>query len=355
MKRIETLINKLKLQSSQGASTEQLLATTKLLITELSTTEMPEQIGKVSVWMPEIYFSSAATTNAITEMNEENIVVEMPHVANIEEYACIESNTIYSDLMFDEMPKQSAAFELPTDEDTQANNIEYTSNIEMVDVENEVLIAEATTEEVVEQNMVEENALPVAETAEIVEPSPQKTIEEIVAEINKDLPAPIDETSKSSNAIDAEIVNTRVIALTQKPKEVYSIILDETDEEEEQMPTLVMHTKDAIELNDLVKTTNKSFNDVLRENRAEVAATLTETPVRDLRKAIGINDKYKFIKELFRGDETMYERSIKTINNFAVFPEAEQWMKRELNTKLCWIESDESVKQFECLVRRRFA
>jgi hypothetical protein len=82
---------------------------------------------------------------------------------------------------------------------------------------------------------------------------------------------------------------------------------------------------------------------------------LTEAPVRDLKKAIGINDRFLFINELFRGDEAMYERSIKTINNFAIFPEAQYWIQRELKVKIGWSDADPVVKQFDQLVKRRFS
>ena len=63
---------------------------------------------------------------------------------------------------------------------------------------------------------------------------------------------------------------------------------------------------------------------------------LQEAPIRDLKKAISINERHRFIQELFRGDETMYERSIKTINSFNIFAEAEFWIQRELKLKLGW-------------------
>ena len=83
--------------------------------------------------------------------------------------------------------------------------------------------------------------------------------------------------------------------------------------------------------------------------------SLKETPIRDLRKGIGINDRFVFISELFRGDEPMYERSIKTINSFNIYPEAEYWMNRELKIKLGWDDTRETVKHFYQLVKRRFA
>lgn len=76
--------------------------------------------------------------------------------------------------------------------------------------------------------------------------------------------------------------------------------------------------------------------------------------IKDLKKSISINDKFMFINELFRGDETMYERSIRTINNFSAYAEAEYWIKRELKTKLGWIPGEEAAEYFESLIKRRF-
>ncbi|MCU0333797.1 MAG: hypothetical protein MUF62_01970, partial [Chitinophagaceae bacterium] len=58
--------------------------------------------------------------------------------------------------------------------------------------------------------------------------------------------------------------------------------------------------------------------------------------------------------ELFRQDDSLFERSIKTINGFNIYAEAEYWMRRELATRLGWDEKSELVQQFYALVRRRF-
>ena len=112
------------------------------------------------------------------------------------------------------------------------------------------------------------------------------------------------------------------------------------------------------EIHELIPVNNAaSVNESLRKHQSEpeLGDKLQDTPVKDLKKAIGVNDRYTFINELFRGDEAMYERSIKTINGFAIFPEAEYWIRRELKLKLGWDDKNETVKQFDQLVRRRFA
>jgi hypothetical protein len=99
----------------------------------------------------------------------------------------------------------------------------------------------------------------------------------------------------------------------------------------------------------------ESLNEKLKQSKIELSDMLTDTPVKDLKKAIGVNDRFLFINELFRGDEAMYERSIKTINNFSIYPEAQYWIERELKVKIGWSESDTMVKQFDQLVKRRFS
>lgn len=96
-----------------------------------------------------------------------------------------------------------------------------------------------------------------------------------------------------------------------------------------------------------------SLNESLRENKTEISEKLFDTPIRDLKKAISINERYVFINELFNGDEAMYERSIKTINGFSIYPEAEYWIRRELKLKLGW-KDVQVVRDFDQLVRRRF-
>jgi hypothetical protein len=122
-----------------------------------------------------------------------------------------------------------------------------------------------------------------------------------------------------------------------------------------EVPTL-SHQPNNREINDLIGTTSTSINDKLKTtNPAELGAVLKSSPVKELRKAIGVNDRFVFINELFRGDEAMYERSIKTINNFRILPEAQYWMERELKIKLGWDDSREIVQHFYQLVKRRFS
>lgn len=111
------------------------------------------------------------------------------------------------------------------------------------------------------------------------------------------------------------------------------------------------------ELNELVgqSQSGTSLNERLKTANVEVAEKLREMGVKDLRDAIGINDKFQFIQELFRGDRDMYDRSVKTINECTSLQEAEYWIQRELKIYQGWQDDDSLVKHFYSLVKKRFS
>jgi hypothetical protein len=162
-------------------------------------------------------------------------------------------------------------------------------------------------------------------------------------------PVAIAPASITRKEVEEEQEVISVPKIKSKPKSQLDLHFDPMNE----IPTFSQY-KIGKEVNEAVEQ-QESFNDRLKENRTELLHSLKETPIRDLRKGIGINDRFVFISELFRGDEPMYERSIKTINSFNIYPEAEYWMNRELKIKLGWDDTKEIVKHFYQLVKRRFA
>jgi hypothetical protein len=126
-----------------------------------------------------------------------------------------------------------------------------------------------------------------------------------------------------------------------------------------EIPTLALQQKknEFEEIHQLMQSIHSMpvLNEKLRANQIEIGAMLNNEPIKELKKGIGINDRFLFVQELFRGDETMYERSIKTIDGFAIYPEAQFWIQRELKLKIGWNEDSATVKHFDQLVKRRFS
>lgn len=98
----------------------------------------------------------------------------------------------------------------------------------------------------------------------------------------------------------------------------------------------------------------RELNEQLGQPQEEWAHKMQSTPIENLSSAIGVNDRYLYISELFRGDESMYERSIITLNKFSNFHEAHAWSERELRLKLGWDTQNPITQQFEQLIKRRF-
>ncbi len=134
--------------------------------------------------------------------------------------------------------------------------------------------------------------------------------------------------------------------LFDTPVEIPTLVHQEEKQEED---------KEVLELNQVMVSGDGSLNEKLKEDRTEIATVLQGTPIRDLKKAIGVNDRYLFVNDLFRGDENMYERSMKTINAFSIYPEAQYWIQRELKVKMGWNDNSEAVQLFNQLVKRRFS
>ena len=89
--------------------------------------------------------------------------------------------------------------------------------------------------------------------------------------------------------------------------------------------------------------------------KTELQEKLALDPIKDLKAAIGINDKFQFIATLFGGDEKSFEQAVKTINGFKIYAEAQFWIKSNLREQNKWDETAEVVKAFDLLVKRRFA
>ncbi len=109
------------------------------------------------------------------------------------------------------------------------------------------------------------------------------------------------------------------------------------------------------ELHEVLGTSSESLNDKLKEKKTELAEVLTDTPIKDLKKAISLNERFIFIAELFQNNESMFDRSVKTLNSFNILSEAMFWLDRELKTKLEWDDKNETVQHFVSLVKRRYA
>ena len=185
--------------------------------------------------------------------------------------------------------------------------------------------------------------------SEIVKNTTDAPVEEKVIEIlqvdEAEIEAELDEIKRNADMM-------KKISVQNKPSLVFDMDEDIPTLAHQQLPKTILPAK---EINETIISNPASLNEKLKQSKIDLGDTLTEVSIRDLKKAIGVNDRFLFINELFRGDEVAYERSIKTINGFSILAEAEYWIQRELKVKNGWKDSEEVVKQFYQLVKRRFS
>lgn len=92
-----------------------------------------------------------------------------------------------------------------------------------------------------------------------------------------------------------------------------------------------------------------SFNERLAGNQAS-ASSKAQPPINDLRKGIGINDRFFFQRELFGGNTDLFNQTIDQLNNLANIEAALAFISTNFN----WNADNEAVTSFITLLRRRF-
>ncbi len=193
------------------------------------------------------------------------------------------------------------------------------------------------------------NPVEAALKNKITEPITEEKTIEILQVDEAEIEAELEEIKRNAEKLQQISVHNKPQIIFEPEVEIPTLV------QQQEFKTQLDKEDTAKEINESAANNHASVNEKLKQSKIDLGDTLTEVPVRDLRKAIGVNDRYLFINELFRGDEVAYERSIKTINSFSIFAEAEYWIQRELRVKNGWDAGNEMVAQFYQLVKRRFS
>ncbi|MBK8845704.1 MAG: hypothetical protein IPO27_03720 [Bacteroidetes bacterium] len=90
------------------------------------------------------------------------------------------------------------------------------------------------------------------------------------------------------------------------------------------------------------------------QTQASVAQAMNVSPLEDLKKAIGINEKFLFINELFEGSMQAYTDTIDKLNSAADKMQANHILE-SLQIKYNWDSSHAAYLRMFELIQRRFA
>jgi hypothetical protein len=88
----------------------------------------------------------------------------------------------------------------------------------------------------------------------------------------------------------------------------------------------------------------------------ELSEKLGESPIEDLNKAMGINEKIFTIQELFGGKQSFFDEAMKQLNSFSNFDDAKDYLIKNVAVINSWGEDRKKKKaeNFIKLIRRRY-
>ena len=180
---------------------------------------------------------------------------------------------------------------------------------------------------------------------EVDQPQEPETIEEIPAELDVDEPLAIEEVPVEvvEEAVEAEVVVEPITigsTVSYEPSEEPS----ETIVQDEAPPSAEPENQTTI--NDLGTP---------EQEQVRLADKLETEAVANLQSAIGLNERFLFINELFDGNEEAYKNAIAHLNDLSHLEEAMQYVRAEISDKFNWDQEQESTISFYSLIERRYA
>lgn len=104
-------------------------------------------------------------------------------------------------------------------------------------------------------------------------------------------------------------------------------------------------------VSDRFKTSKPTLNDELAsKGRGEdLSSRLASKPVANIAGAIGLNEKFELIKELFDGDKEKFEKTMQVLNAAKSFVEAYNYLKENFD----WDMDNTHVQRLLELIRRK--
>jgi hypothetical protein len=103
--------------------------------------------------------------------------------------------------------------------------------------------------------------------------------------------------------------------------------------------------------------TQQELQDLFAIKKAnEISEKLSQLPITDLNKAMGVNEKIFVKNELFGGDDNLFRSTLSKLNTFENFDQAKDFLSNEVAASYEWTAPDKSkkAKNFIQLVYRRY-
>jgi hypothetical protein len=187
-------------------------------------------------------------------------------------------------------------------------------------------------------------------------------VDETVEEKAEDKQPEEPEGSSEFGVRSSELSETHEIKV-EVMKEVEDKTVEPVAEEIKEEIPVNENEEDEVPLNEIPtpKTTADLFSgattiaDAFKtEEDNSIAANMNHQPVTDLKMAIGINDKFLFINELFKGNPTIYNEAIEKLNGAADINDASSALNH-FGEELGWNETSAAFARLNKLVQAKYS
>ena len=221
---------------------------------------------------------------------------------------------------------------------TQQKIDDLQSYIKQLSVIKEASFEVADTKEIaenkeVEQNIVETPKIEVEELS-IVNDSDEIIVDEIIVNIEEPIAKERIDTIDIKDILDFTEDEPAEVEITDDKNYINTIVIEPINTNLEQKDISISSTR----------------NELLGKIDNSLSASLANKKITDIKQAINIGDRFRFQRELFRGNGEDMNKTLNYINQLATLDEVVSF----LQLKYGWAAEHETAEDFYQIVRRRF-
>ena len=189
------------------------------------------------------------------------------------------------------------------------------------------------------------------------EKAPEVAAQEVEKEIK--IEEKVAETYLEEKVLEVEKQITAPEIVQEKETEIKEQILAEAPEQTVQLKHEPVQNELELEEDEPIDIHNKrlgdsflkekSVNDMRSDDLSKLEHKLSNRPVSSIQSAIGINDRFQYIRELFEGSADNFVKAVSDLDSMNDMKEAVDY----LQTNFKWKKNESSLK-FVNLIKRRF-
>lgn len=158
------------------------------------------------------------------------------------------------------------------------------------------------------------------------------------------LPDSVAQHTEPDSPVPASVPEREKLSTPLSFQQPESVKADSSEIEEHKQAENTENAAPKLTLNDLLSS----------QNTRNTAGEKKKAVIHDLKQAISLNDKMRYIKDLFNGYNLAYSEAIDLLNKMPDLESAHQFLQNNYAVKHNWESKQETADQFYELLQQRF-